>query len=509
MSFLSSLNDRVRGFAAGMSGQELRALLRGEPPTERPNPRYLAHTLSFLLHVRPRTYPWASTWFHHTFRLGFFAVFLFLVEIITGVILMIYYTPTPEAAYQSILRLMSEVPFGELLRDMHRLAGEAMIVVVALHMLRVYLTGSYRQERAFTWLTGVMLLLVTLVLGFSGYLLPWDQLAYWAVTIGTSMVEAVPVFGPQLNLLLRGAPEIGADGLLRFYLLHVIFLPLLGIVILGAHYYRVSRRHGISLPATVEEGNLSPEAKKAARSKVNFIPDVITHEMMLMILGVLVLIVASVYFYDAPLESHANPRQTPLDTEAPWFFLWVQGLLKLGDKTLMGVIIPGLVILLLFAIPYLDWNKSRLLRKRPFAIVGIVVSIIALVVLSYMGTHHYGIEIPAATRIVQDLAPEEGVGPLHGVPYDELVPGIYVTNETVPADLPPALGEVFSQFEQQLNTAAEAGEMVDPQGLLVVEEWQADLKRVTLRMLWVEPQSEDGTAKTAEQLVFIHRDRAG
>ncbi len=145
-----------------------------------------------------------------------------------------------------------------------------MVAFVALHMLRTYLTGSYKKERSFTWLTGVVLLLVTLFLSFSGYLLPWDQLAYWAVTIGTSMAESAPIFGNEVNLLLRGAPDIGAGGLLRFYLLHVVFVPLLGILVLSIHYYKVSREHGISLPARIEEGDISKEAKKDATQRIDY-----------------------------------------------------------------------------------------------------------------------------------------------------------------------------------------------------------------------------------------------
>ena len=196
----------------------------------------------------------ASTWFTHTFRLGFFTTFLFVVEVITGFVLMIYYVPTPEGAYSSIQRLLTAVPFGELMRDVHRLAAEGMVIFAVLHMLRTFVTGSYKRERSFTWLTGVVLLLVTLFLSFSGYLLPWDQLAYWAVTIGTSMAAAVPVVGPDLNVLLRGSESIGADGLLRFYQLHVILLPLAVFAVLSVHYYRVARKHGISLPARIEEG---------------------------------------------------------------------------------------------------------------------------------------------------------------------------------------------------------------------------------------------------------------
>ena len=333
-----------------------------------PTPAHKAHTESFVLHLRPRTYPLASTWFTHTFRLGFFTTFLFVVEVITGFVLMIYYVPTPEGAYSSIQRLLTAVPFGELMRDVHRLAAEGMVIFAVLHMLRTFVTGSYKRERSFTWLTGVVLLLLTLFLSFSGYLLPWDQLAYWAVTIGTSMAAAVPVVGPDLNVLLRGSESIGADGLLRFYQLHVILLPLVVFAVLSVHYYRVARKHGISLPARIEEGTLSPEARQAATRRVDYLPDLLTHEAFLVTLGLLALVASALLWYDAPLESHANPQRTPLLTEAPWFFLWLQGLLKLGSKTLMGVIVPLTMVLVLLAVPYLDRNPWRSARRRPVAL---------------------------------------------------------------------------------------------------------------------------------------------
>jgi quinol-cytochrome oxidoreductase complex cytochrome b subunit len=392
-----------------------------------------------------------------------------------------------------------------MLRDIHRLAGEAMILFAVLHMIRVYLTGSYKGKRAFTWLTGVFLLLITLGLGFSGYLLPWDQLAYWAVTIGTSMAEATPYIGRELNLLLRGAPEIGANGLLRFYLLHVILLPLLGLLFFSVHYYRVSRVHGISLPARIEEGSLPKETVKEAKQRINFIPDIVTHEIFLVCLGLFGLVVATLFSYDAPLEHHADPRQTPLDTEAPWFFLWVQGLLKLGDKTLMGVIIPVLIVVLLLLVPYLDFNPRRMIRHRPIALVIGAIAIIGLILLSYMGTHHYGITIPPATRIVQNLAPEEGIGPLRAVPYDQLALGVYPTSKTDPQTLPPALRPVFVEFEAQINQAMARGDMDQAQGMMIIEAWQAQLKRVTLRILWVEPETEQ--RKTYEHLIHLHQDR--
>ena len=458
----SAIDNRVRIITAGLGLDELRAVMRGDPPTEKPNPRYRVHTTSFLFHIRPRYYEKGSTILSHTFRLGFFTAFFFFVELITGLILMVYYTPSPEGAFQSILALESNVFFGQLLRDSHRLGAEAMVIFTVLHMLRTFLTGSYKKERSFTWLTGVVLLGITLFLSFSGYLLPWDQLAYWAVTIGTSMAEAFPLIGNSANLILRGAPDIGAGGLLRFYLGHVVLLPLGAILVISIHYYKVSREHGISLPARFEEGDVAPEVKKKAKTRVDFIPDLLTHEVFLTALGLLAVIAAIVALgYSAPLEHQANPQQTPLDAEAPWYFWWLQGMLKLGDKTLMGVIIPGILVALLIGLPYIDRNPHRSLFKRPVAVgIGLLL-VAALIALSYVGLPIYGIETPAATRIIQDMAPEEGVGPLREVPYDQLHPGVYTVSANPPDDLCPdidygcpALTSVFQEYNNRIMEAA-------------------------------------------------------
>jgi quinol-cytochrome oxidoreductase complex cytochrome b subunit len=502
---LTLLDERVRIITAGLGLKELRAVLRGDPPTERPNPRYRVHITSFVFHIRPRYYQKASTWFSHTFRLGYFTTLFFVIEIITGLILMIYYVPTPAEAYQSILELESNVPFGSLLRDLHRLGAEAMVAFAALHMLRTFLTGSYKKERSFTWLTGVVLLLITLFLSFSGYLLPWDQLAYWAVTIGTSMAESAPLFGNEANLLLRGAPDIGAGGLLRFYLLHVVLVPLLGIVVLSIHYYKVGREHGISLPARIEEGDIPKEAKKEATRRIDFIPDLLTHEVFLACLTIFALVVVSAFFYNAPLEHHADPQKTPLDTKAPWYFLWIQGMLKLGDPTLMGIILPTLIFAVLFAVPYIDRNPYRLMSKRPIAVFLGLLFVAAVLVLSYMGTPGFGIETPPAIRIVQDLAPEEGEGALRAIPFDQLEPGVYEVGRTDPTTLPPELGLVFIEFEQRVIEAEEAGKLPDAQAVMVIEDWQVDLKKVTPRIIWSDPES--GEQKTYEKHIFLHRDR--
>ncbi|UCH61085.1 MAG: cytochrome bc complex cytochrome b subunit [Anaerolineales bacterium] len=524
----AAIDQRVRIITAGLGIDELRAVMRGDPPTERPNPRYKVHTTSFLFHIRPRYYERGSTIFAHTFRLGFFTTFAFAVETITGLILMIYYTPSPDEAYSSILNLMSNVPFGSMLRDIHRLGAEAMVIFTTLHMLRTFLTGSYKKDRSFTWLTGVILLGVTLLLSFSGYLLPWDQLAFWAVTIGTSMVEAAPVFGTEANLLLRGAPDIGAGGLLRFYLLHVVLVPLIAILVISIHYYKVAREHGISQPARIEEGKASPEQVKNAKQRVDFIPDLLTHEVFLTALGLFILVAAIAFnFYGgAPLEHIANPQQTPLDTKAPWYFWWLQGMLKLGDKTLMGIILPTIMVAVLVGIPYIDRNPHRSLFKRPWAVGLGLLATLAIVVLSYMGLPEYGIPTPAASRIIQDMAPEEGLGPLREVPFEQLQPGVYEVGQEVPnnlcpdlilgSDQPrgcPELTEVFKDYNDRIIRAATVTNLPknerlpNVQAVMVIEDWQQDLRKVTMRIGWDDVDSAE--RKSYERHVYIHRDHGG
>lgn len=410
----------VRGLFAGLGPVELRAILRGEPPTERPNPRYRAQVKSFLLHMRPRSYRRASTWFRHTWRLGWLSVYFFVVEVITGLLLMAFYAPTPERAYDDMVILLSQVPFGSLVRDVHRLAAEGMVLAVALHMVRVFLTASYKGRRRFTWFTGVFLLLVTLGASFTGYLLPWDQLSYWAVTIGTSMVHAVPLVGERLTILLRGGQEIWREGLLRFYVLHVLALPVTALIVISIHYYKVAREHSISLPAVVEEGQLASDQRRRALERVDLLPDLLRQELAWASVVTFLLVAVAAFFYDAPLGMPADPSRTPLHTTAPWFFLWLQGLLKLGDPRFMGVIVPLLGIALLFAVPWLDRNPYRLARRRRAAIAMWLLGSACIGILSYMGTPRFAVPITPARAILLRFVPETEPGPFRCIPWEQL-----------------------------------------------------------------------------------------
>jgi quinol-cytochrome oxidoreductase complex cytochrome b subunit len=405
-----------------------------------------------------------------------------------------------------MIRLLGNVPFGQLLRDIHRLGAELMVIVVTLHMVRTYLTGSYKAPRQFTWFTGVILLVLTLFLSFSGYLLPWDQLAYWAVTIGTSMAEAIPpaIVGETVNLLARGAPDISANGLMRFYLLHVLFLPLILFLFFFVHYYKVVH-FGISLPSDEEEVGQDTANKVPADRRVYFLPDVMIDEASLLIVFTAFMVVASTFFFTAPLESIANPQSTPLHTVAPWYFYWLQGLLKIADKMVAGVIVPGVLLVLLMAIPYLDRNPSRRGRDRRVAIISGVVAGVVMIILSWMGTPYYAVQGAPAVEIVQELMPEEGMGPVREMGYAHLPIGVYDTREN-PESEDEEFNHVLHEFEASIKAFDEKDKSFnDAYGVLTVSEEQPQLKRITWDLFWLSPEGKDETYK---RIFFVHENAA-
>jgi quinol-cytochrome oxidoreductase complex cytochrome b subunit len=215
-----------------------------------------------FLHLHPVRVARHGTNVGFTWGMGGITFLLFLVLTVTGVILMFYYRPVAEYAFDDMKYLMNDVAFGPFIRNMHRWAAHGMVITVMLHMFRVFLTGSYKPPRQFNWGIGVVLLLLTFLLSFTGYLLPWDQLAIWAVTVGTNMARATPLlghegpFGPQLGLrsdndirfVLLGGTTVGAATLLRFYVLHCIFLPIVAATLMAVHFWRIRKDGGISGP---------------------------------------------------------------------------------------------------------------------------------------------------------------------------------------------------------------------------------------------------------------------
>ena len=237
----STLVDRIT------RSQLYRSIVRsGYPDTPRNQALVVLGNVYLHLHpVRLRRHALAIP---YTFCLGGLSFFMFLMLTVTGVMLMFYYIPSATQAHQNMLDLQSSVTLGTLLRNMHRYSAHAMVIVVFLHMCRVFYTGSYKPPREFNWVIGVVLLFLTFLLSFTGYLLPWDQLAFWAITVGTQLAYYAPVIGPQIRFLLIGGFEVGQNGLLRFYTLHVIFLPLAAALMMAAHFWRIRKDGGISGP---------------------------------------------------------------------------------------------------------------------------------------------------------------------------------------------------------------------------------------------------------------------
>ncbi len=472
--FKAAVAELGRSFFPSMGWADWRSTLRGEA-APRPNPRMRVHANSFWYHIRPRALPLEATAWYYTFGLGWLSTFFFVLEAITGLVLMVYYTPSPNQAYADMLKILSDVPLGRLMRNMHRLGAHFMVAVVFLHMMRTYFTASYKAPRQFIWFTGVGLLLMTAVLSFSGYLLPWDQLAYWAVTIGSSMADAAPFLGNAVNLLLRGGVDIGAGALLRFYLLHIFALPMLTLILISVHYYAVRKQEISPLHELFEN-------KPPTKRKIPFLPDQVFFEVAVIALLTFAFVAINAFFWDAKLESHANPGQTPNHTKAPWYFLWLQGMLKFGDKMWFGIAWPPVIIVGLFLLPYIDRNPSRRFKDRKVAVGGGILALIGMVFLSYTGVPGYGIQQTAASEISQEWVPVEGEGIVDEVPFNDLPQvrtvfdtgangGAGDTREGPALDtLTPEAREMFEEFKADVDKWGRKDERFkNPRGTLSID----------------------------------------
>ncbi len=233
--------------------QVMEAILRPGSPFKKgysDSPRNRSYVVmnNVLYHLHPVKVKRHGVKLSYTLCLGGLSFFLFILLTITGIFLMFYYTPSAEAAYTDVQALSTNIAFGSLVRNMHRWGAHLMVLSVFLHMSRVFYHGAYKPPREFNWIVGVVLLLLTLLLSFSGYLLPWDQLALWAVTVGSNMASFVPVIGAQVKFGLLAGVEVTAATLLRFYVLHVLFFPFIIVIFMAVHFWRVRKDGGISGP---------------------------------------------------------------------------------------------------------------------------------------------------------------------------------------------------------------------------------------------------------------------
>lgn len=222
-----------------------RSLFRHGWP-DNPLDRSLVMTSNIFFHLHPVKVSRKSLRWSYTFGLGVISTILFGVLVFTGVLLMFYYVPSVERAYPTIKEIQLSVPLGQFTRNMHRWSAHFMVLVVVLHMVRVFYSGAFKPPREFNWIIGVILLLFTLGGSFTGYLLPWDQLSFWAITVGTNIAAYAPVAGPVMQKILLGGTEVGQNTLIRFYTLHIALLPTLMVILVSIHLWRVRKDGGLA-----------------------------------------------------------------------------------------------------------------------------------------------------------------------------------------------------------------------------------------------------------------------
>jgi quinol-cytochrome oxidoreductase complex cytochrome b subunit len=213
---------------------------------DNPLDRSLAMTSNVFFHLHPVKVSRKSLRWNYSFGLGIIAAILYGVLVFTGILLMFYYVPSVERAYSTMKEIQLSVPLGQFTRNMHRWAAHGMVLVVILHMARAFYTGAYKPPREFNWIIGVVLLLLTLGTSFTGYLLPWDQLSYWAITVGTNIAGYAPAVGPSMRDILLGGTEVGQGTLIRFYTLHIALLPLSLVLLISVHIWRVRKDGGLA-----------------------------------------------------------------------------------------------------------------------------------------------------------------------------------------------------------------------------------------------------------------------
>ena len=330
----------------------------------------LRELMPALLHVRIPVE--ANTLFF-----GGVALFLFGIQAATGTLLALYYKPSPEVAYDSVISIMSDINFGWLIRSIHHWAANLMILFVVFHMLRVFFQAAFKRPREITWLVGVGLLGITLAFGFTGYLLPWDQRAYWATVVGTDIAGSVPIIGEQLLLLLRGGADVTAATLSRFFGIHVLVLPITIALLLAAHLTLVHQL-GLANPKKIDPVPGPPPGPTKP-----FFPDYVLDEVIVWYL-VLAIIVVLASLFPAGIEAKANALETPEGTKPEWYFLAVYEFLKLVPR-LVGILLPMVGLAVVAVWPFLERSPEVLMRRRKRVVILATVLLVAGVYLTGIG----------------------------------------------------------------------------------------------------------------------------
>jgi quinol-cytochrome oxidoreductase complex cytochrome b subunit len=310
--------------------------------------RMRAAANNVLVHIHPTTVQASALRLSYTWGLGGISVVLAGMLAITGVLLMFRYDATVDQAYMSIQVLETQVIFGSLIRAVHHWSANLLVITTGLHLLRVFLTGSYKRGRTANWVVGVVLLMLVLAFNFTGYLLPWDQLAFWAITVSTSLLDYIPLVGGALSSLILGGPEVGQNALRNFYAVHVVVLPVILILTMVYHFWKIRKSGGLTQPDR-------PSEEKVRR--VTTIPHLIEREIAAAAV-VFVGVTIFAMFLPAPLGEIANPALSPNPAKAAWYFLGLQELLLHMDA-LAAIVLVAVLLGALVLLPGLDRDEGQ------------------------------------------------------------------------------------------------------------------------------------------------------
>lgn len=305
--------------------------------------RILQVANSLILHLHPASVPVNALKFRYTWGLGGISATLMVMLALTGVLLMFRYDARIQYSYLSIQQLETEVIFGSLIRAVHHWSANLLVITSFLHLLRVFFTGSYKHGRTVNWIVGIGLFILSLALNFTGYLLPWDQLSYWAVTVSTSLVAYLPLVGESIKTFFLGGPQVGQAALSNFYAMHVVFFPAIVLALLGYHFWKVRKDGGISQPAQKEDEPVR---------KVTTIPHLVNVELaaaLVVFTGVMIFSMLN----RAPLGQIANPITSPNPAKAAWYFLGLQELL-LHMHPLAALGLVAVAFIALVSVPWID-----------------------------------------------------------------------------------------------------------------------------------------------------------
>ena len=302
---------------------------------------------NLILHLHPRKVKPDTLRFTLSFGLGGMAALLIVIQVLTGLLLKFHYVVSPEGAYDSVLNITDNLLFGKLAHNLHHWSAIFLLWITFLHILRVIFTGAYRKPRQATWTFGLFLIITVVLSNFTGYLLPWDQLSYWAVTVSTSLLQYIPVIGNSLNQALLGGQEVGSATLSNFYNLHTGVIPVILILLMAYHFWRVRKAGGLILSESAQE-----------KPMVDTHPNLTSREFVVALVLIAFLLLLSVLF-DAPLRERANPSFSPNPAKAPWYFMGLQELLIHFHPFFAVVVIPLTLLAGSLWLPYITLGDSN------------------------------------------------------------------------------------------------------------------------------------------------------